>query len=212
MTNTYTGKRFQGSTAHAPIALALHSGVTWATQRQLSVVGCMTNLLETPCDYHRERNCDARCNQLAGADGACTKELVAAQKPRKSRLQRVARHRSTTTLQGLDTQMSKSIQTKDAATGKDTGPSADASRSLPPLPRAGSVASSLPLLKSTKAKGRDRSKTRERKLRLELLCRSAFTVNMNAQWLGRQIEQSPNAHLLETFHGGSFVHFMDRVG
>ena len=86
------------------------------------------------------------------------------------------------TLQGLDTQMSKSIQTsKDAATGKETGPSADASRSLPPLPSAGSAASSLPLLKSKKANGLDRSKTRQRKLRLELLCHTAFTVNMNAQ-------------------------------
>jgi hypothetical protein len=33
-----------------------------------------------------------------------------------------------------------------------------------------------------------------------------------ADEIGREVEQSPNANLVATFHGGSFVHFMDKVG
>ncbi len=33
-----------------------------------------------------------------------------------------------------------------------------------------------------------------------------------AHEIGRVVEQSPNANLVATFHGGSFVHFMDKVG
>ena len=114
--------------------------------------------------------------------------------------------------------MSKISQSAHQATsGKETDSLADASGALPPLRRAGSAATSSSVSKAPKAKGSELSTTRERNLRcaahtcFELRhCGCNSSLELSAL-LGRRIQQSPNAHLLETFHGGSFVHFMDKV-
>ncbi len=68
--------------------------------------------------------------------------------------------------------MSKTSQNGPKATaGKETDTLVDASRALPPIPRAGSVASYLSVSKSQSAKGLEKSKTRERNLRSGLLFR-----------------------------------------
>ncbi len=99
---------------------------------------------------------------------------------------------------------------RKASSGKETESLTGASSGLPPLPRASSITPSCSSLKGKQGKSLEYSKTRERNLRYTrrmLETRHTFLGII----LRREIERSPNAHLVATFHGGSFVHFMDKV-